>query len=167
MSASLAFLLALAETVSSPRPQLDTETVDFIYFEQQDLYSIVVPFGLNGFCNRAGVVVPSSQGVWIEDVRADGRNVAILKGLGYYHDRPEIVIGRPGSSFQYRMTMDDLTSEELGTNRSRHFVIAQDQQLPARLEILYRIRCADGSLSELFKTRGTKYDYPRPSKKGK
>jgi hypothetical protein len=157
----IAILTVFGQKITAPATAVVTDGADFVYFDRQDLHSIAVPFGLNGACQSSGVVLLEYEGVLIDDVQADGHAVRVLKGIGTAHDRPKIIIRKPGPNFSYRMGLDDLTSDEPGTNQSRQFVLGDNGPLPDRLEIVYRIRCADGSLSTVMRTHGVKCAYPK------
>lgn len=165
-SMAIPLLIAAAPPAAGP-VKIDVDgpgPVDFIYYQGEDLESIQVPFGLGGSCSDVGAFATVLEGVWIEGVQADGVRVQPSPGVVFSHDEILITVKRPGPSFQYRMPITDLSRQESKTGRSVHFVLDEKAQLPNRLEITYRIRCADGSLSGILKTRGAKFAVPAASK---
>jgi hypothetical protein len=131
-------------------------SVDFVYFEGQAKHQVDVPFGLHGAC-RSGVSAFAEVGVLLEGVTANGKAVNRRDGgPAFVDERFELVV-RPGSSYQYQMALDRLVSEAADPRYSFEFVVPG---LPRSVDVTYRIRCADGSVSEKFVTRGRRFGVP-------
>ena len=163
---AIPLLIAAAPPAAGP-VKIDVDgpgQVDFIYYQGQEPESIEVPFGLGGSCSDAGAFASVLEGVLIEEVQADSVRIQPSTGVVFSHDEMVITVKHPGPSFQYRMPITDLRRQETKTGRSVHFLLDGKAPLPKRLEITYRIRCADGALSGLFKTRGAKLTVPTASK---
>lgn len=165
-SIAIPLLFAAAPSAAGPM-KIDVDgpgQVDFIYYQGQELESVEVPFGLGGSCSDAGAPATVLEGVWIEEVQADGVRIQPSPGVVFSHDEMLITVKHPGPSFQYRMPITDLRRQDSKAGRSVHFVLDEKAPLPKRLEITYRIRCADGALSGILKTRGAKFAVPAAPK---
>jgi hypothetical protein len=162
------FLLValLALTPAQDAKAAREEGTDFFYFDgERYREGIDVNFGLQGACRNKSVQMFAQQGVLLTSVRTDGRKIEPSVGKGYRHGAAATVMNNPGPSFYYHMSLAHLESwqpydpaqPELFTS------LAFDVRspLPRRLEITYRIRCGDGSLSDPLTTRGLRFPAPR------
>ena len=140
--------------------------VDFFYFEgEADVKEqIDVNFGLHGECKDKGISMFATEGVLLTAVRADDKAIAPRKYRGIRHGAGATVIDHPGPSFFYHMPLSSLESADpydpanplLASGIT--FVIPG---LPRTIDISYRLRCADGSLSPEHLTRGRRFPPPR------
>jgi hypothetical protein len=137
-----------AETIKSEKP------IDFYYVAGQEAF---VPFGNVQICKVA--YVGSHAGLVIEKVLADGQGVKPLSIKGGVLDgRWDLMLEKPGESFRYQVKLNALESVTLGTPfDGKSFPLTEDSP-PKSVEIYYRIRCADGKLSQEYVTRGVRFD---------
>jgi hypothetical protein len=137
-----------AETIKSEKP------IDFYYVAGQEA---LVPFGNVQSCKVA--YVGSHAGLVIERVVADGQDVKPLSIKGGVLDgRWDLMLEKPGESFRYQLKLSALESGTLGTPfDGKSFPLTGDSP-PKLVEIYYRIRCADGKLSQDYVTRGVRFD---------
>jgi hypothetical protein len=140
--------------------------IDFFYFEgEEDVKEhIDVNFGLYGECRDRGISMFASEGVLLTAVRADGKVVAPRKYQGMRHGAGVTVIERPGPSFFYHMPLSSLESADPydpAKPLSASGIAFVIPGLPHEIDIAYRLRCADGSLSSEHVTRGRRFARPR------
>ena len=146
-----------------------SQRTDFFYFEGEDhKESVEVNFGLQGTCTHKGVQMFAQEGVVLVEVRADGQNLAPLAAKGYRHGAAVAVLDNPGPSFYYHMPLTDLESwtpyDPAQPILFQAIRFELRGKLPRKLEITYRIRCGDGSVSDPLMTRGRRFPLPRPIK---
>lgn len=140
------------ETVRSEKP------IDFYYLGEQA--EILVPFGNVQVCMVA--YVGTHAGLVIERVVSEGKDIKPLtiKG-GVLDGRWDLMLQKPGESFRYQVKLGALESVTLGTPfDGKSFPVAANPP-PRSVEIYYRVRCANGKLSELYVTRGVRLDFER------
>jgi len=130
--------------------------VDFIYFAAEHRAEIQVPFSLHGACKDGASVFPEI-GVLLEEVVADGTPVEPRDMEVTSIDEYIELVVRPGPGFSYLMPLDEL--ESVGTD-SLHLTRFVLTAVPRSLAITYRIRCANGSSSGRFVTRGRRLPVP-------
>src|SRR5205814_1373098 len=149
-------LVLLLSAIASGPP------VDFVYFEGQPKHEIDVSFGLHGACKN-GVSAFASVGVLLDGVKANGKDVKRQdSGPVFIDDSFELAV-QPGPNFQFHMTLDRLVSEGSNPRYSFAFVVPG---VPRTVDITYRIRCSDGSVSQPFVTRGRRFAVPQPRQVG-
>jgi hypothetical protein len=159
---SILLTIVAALTVSAPT----RIEVDFFYFEgeEESQAQVDVNFGLHGECKDKGISMFPTEGVLLTAVRADGKVIEPRKYKGIRHGAGITVIDHPGPNFFYHMPLSDLQSADpynpakplSGTGVA--FMIAG---LPREIDISYRLRCADGSLSREYVTHGKRFPPPR------
>jgi hypothetical protein len=136
--------------------------IDFIYLDRDQP---AVTFSLHGSCVKPGISFNPADGLIIDRVEANGRDVERGHFDTIIHD-PYTVNINPGPSFFYLLPIKELQSVE-ATELSRLGIVAQHgvaffvKGLPKTLKITYRIRCADGTASRAYVTRGKKYPLPK------
>ncbi len=158
-------ILLIALAVLEPGAATQVE-VDFFYFEgTEDLKEhIDVNFGLHGECKDKGISMFPSEGVLLTGVRADGKGVAPRKYKGIRHGAGVTVIAHPGPNFFYHMPLSSLESADPydpAKPLSATGIAFVVPGLPREIDISYRLRCADGSLSPEHVTRGRRFPRPR------
>lgn len=139
--------------------------VDFFYFDgTEDLKEhIDVNFGLHGECKDKGISMFASEGVLLTAVRADDKAVEPQKYRGMRHGAGITVLDHPGASFFYHMPLSSLRSADPydpAKPLSASGIMFVIPGLPRQIDISYRLRCADGSISPEHLTRGRRF--PRP-----
>jgi hypothetical protein len=131
--------------------------IDFMYFFD-DIPEVAFP--LHGSCVGTGVSYDPLEGLLIDRVEANGRPVETETFEQESHSPGELILS-PSPSFAFRLRIHDLrsvTSEETEAGVMLRKGVSFDVKgLPKTLKISYRIRCADGTTSKSFVTRGERY----------
>jgi len=151
----LGIVLVLAGCrVLASRPPIAARPVeaDFVFFaDAEGQEHTRVPFAVGSQC--ATIYLESQFGVSVEKVALDGIPVVPVATDGII-EGPLLLLDRPGASFRYERSLDDLTSITVATSYSgRRFPVVLDAKIGI-IEVTYRIRCADGSLSVPMVSRG-------------
>lgn len=129
--------------------------VDFVYFDR--LPEAEATFSLHGAC-QAGVSVFPSVGLILERVEANGRPIEPQRSPPGMAADVYTVTVQPGPSFFYHVPLKRLEYETDGLTVSVYYPLPA---MPRRLAITYRVRCADGSTSPPYVTRGARLPVPR------
>jgi hypothetical protein len=138
------------ESAAKPVVLSIKDPIDFWYVRGQA--EVSVPFAVQESC--AEIFLDELRGIVIDSVVADGVPVANMEIRNGTSDGPDIHVGKTGPSYRYVMRLDRLISVSLGSPFSgRAFPLSMDS-LPARVEVHYRVRCADGKVGDPSITRG-------------
>jgi hypothetical protein len=149
---SILWLLLVASSPTAGPP------LDFVYFEHLPELAEVT-FALHGSC-PVGVPALPQVGVIIEKVEANGQNVEPYRPSAIYPEDVKELNIIPSPSFFYHLNVGKLKTY---TPDFRSAVAFPLKGLPKKLAVTYRIRCADGTTSGVFVTRGQRFArYPGP-----
>jgi hypothetical protein len=162
--ASIAISGVLMANAAWAEPKIvgDGKPIDFFFIKgQKDVH---VPFSVGNTCTAVFLEHPGA--LVIDRVIADRRDVVAQNTKGFIDGPPRMTLRSPGRSFRYTVLIDDLhTGGPESPFVGRSFPIPADS-LPQSIEVHYRIRCADGKVSEPMVTRGVRlYDIPATDRK--